>query len=420
MSGSIAVQTGSIDHVARAHFAGQDTSLPRALHGLVSGLREAKRPWSEGGRTVVERGLHLFDAVRRAGGTPHFVEDSGVFPVGVRLTPEYMDGFYGKNFSRKSVHVNLPEAGWNGKLGYRDSAPQLAGRTDVATVVFTHGLMCYADMMWADIIKWLFEAFHGQERVRFIVIDYPGHAGSDKPFDFSYDFDPLCQVMSAALTNMGVAGRYTHVTQSLGYIQSMWDVNSGRFQINRHINYGTSPEQLGFVLGTPWCRSRSLLGGKTLLETAIEKSPEWFINYETAIQTLLHAVGSGAPRQIMEAFAGQMRDPAATHAWFRMLHDGVHVYMDEGHKMYGTRLPERMDPIEMVFIAGTDDVATPIAGVRRHAQLLRENPAFDITFIPTPGNHFAMGRGVVFREKMFQMIRDGVERDLFAAVDMGH
>lgn len=316
------------------------------------------------------------------------------------------------------MKLNLPEIGWREKIGYRDLRPSLRNKKDVVTVVFTHGLMCRSDMMWADIFKWLLDdvILEDQEkyrRVRLIAIDFPGHGDSDKPLDFSYDVEPCAQVIQAALDEIGVVGPYTHVTQSLGYILTMQDINSGRFQIKRHISYGTSPEQLGFVLGRPFSGELAALDHRTLLESALDFLPASVMSRADAIRLLMHVVGKGAPQQFADSILRQMHEePEAVQAWFRYLHGGVAQYMDAGRAIYEASLPQGRDPIEMIFFAGQDDRATPIAGVREHVRRLRRNPAFDVEFHPVRGNHFGLGEAVGFRRQIFESIMAGIEADL--------
>lgn len=367
--------------------------------------------------TLVGRGLDSYYRSCANRGRPHFAPESDPFMPGVPVTPGFMDIFYGADFPRGAVNLNLPELGWNGKIGYRDARPSLAGRKDVVTVVFTHGLMCRSDTMWADILKWLFddvilEEWERYKGVRLIAIDFPGHGDSDKPLDFSYDAEPCSRVIQTALDKIGVVGSYTHVTQSLGYILGMHDINSGRFQINRHISYGTSPEQLGFVLGRPFSEEIGFLGGRTLMESALDLLPWQVMNRRNAIQVLMHVVGKGAPQQFADSIVRQMlEEPEAVAAWFRCLHGGVAQYMGAGQKLYEASLPEGLDPVEMIFFAGLEDRATPITGVREHVRRLRRNPAFNVQFFPVPGNHFGMGWDVGFRRNMFEKIVAGIEAD---------
>ena len=309
-------------------------------------------------------------------------------------------------------YVHIETGDWSGRIAYLDSAPHLTGHGNVETIVFTHGLMCSGFAMWSDVIAWLLER-SGPDHVRVIALDLPGHGLSDKPDPAFYDYSmsSMATIVSAALdgTTLGIEGRYTHVTQSLGYLLSMHDVLSGSFRTKRWISYGTSPEQIAILLTEPLSRRLRVLGNRTAMEFFFAVAPRWFVSYADFFDWFVRWVGVGAPEEAAETFMSKMNDPAATKAWFAILRDGLGEYKSMGRRMYSAPLPSDVTPIRARFFAGAQDIVTPVRGIRTHVERLNTGAAVCAELSVVEGTHFGMG-AIPMRRAIFDAISEGLTR----------
>lgn len=349
----------------------------------------------------------------------YFSESGDPYGVGVPVRGRAVDRFYldrlfGSSFKVREEMVALPHLGWRGLVGCRDSRPDLAGEDDVETVVFTSGWTTRSDMMWGDVLYRLIRLYEDRP-VRLIALDLPGHGLTDKPppEEFSYRMDAMADVAARFLEEIGVVGRYTHVTQSMGYLLSIRDVTSGAFRIKRHIAYGTTPEQLGFSLMAPLNRPLGFLGGSPLLAGLIRFLPRAFVNYPAMLRAFVTAIAKDSPRLVVNGFWEQLGDPAAVRAMAAIV-GHVDEYVADAKRMPDMPVPPELDPVDIVLIAGKQDYVTAAPAVAKHAERFANarrigpdgtlEPSWNVRFEAVEGRHYDTGN-------------TGIRRAVMAAID---
>lgn len=356
--------------------------------------------WSDVGRLSLT-GRLARNVARRAG---TFAPDA--FPKNDLRFADALDRYYENRMPSTSVSVGIDHVNWRGYIAIRDSHKH---RDDVpvVTCIFTHGLMCNGTM-FADVIKPLQSRFADQP-VRFVTVDLPGHGGSSKPDpgDFHYRMDTVAPVVDAAVSEFTQPSeRLIHVTQSLGYLWSMHDVNMANFRIRHHIAVGTSSEQAGLFAFQPL--ANTILGGASLMDMAIGYAPDWLINYPDFFRVFALWVGNGSPRDVFEHFLRQTHSGKATKAWMDYMHD-LPGYVRNGRRMATGPVPPY--PISVDLIGSRGDQATPLRDVRKHAAALSGRTNFIARMHEEPGNHFSMGDNAV-RRRLQDTIAQAIDGQL--------
>jgi pimeloyl-ACP methyl ester carboxylesterase len=340
------------------------------------------------------------------------------------VTQRYLDQVFAKKgfpqFVRREERVPLSNLGWDGALSYRDThSRDFAG----PSLVVTGGWDTVVDTMWADVLLRVLKNLG--ERVRVVALDMPGHGFSAKPdpAQFSYSIPDLHAVTDAFLDQVGVRDGSVHLTQSLGYYLTMYDVVGGRYRFASHVAYGTSPEQLGFGLLGPINAERSRLMGRSVAGALIEFLPPGVMTYPDGIESFISLIAWGSPRLVVESFFERTQDPAYVRAMYEIMRH-VGEYQDVGRAMYRIQVPPpRGRPVSVTLLAGAQDIVTAPSGVRKHADSLNATQIvtglgsvvtpYVARFFSVPGNHFSTGN-VAMRDEIYRSVVSALEQALQA------